>query len=61
MHARHCGPAIHKVHDRVIEGIGARLAGHAVSAGPHVGLTREWGEEQMAAKLRESAQRGERP
>ena len=61
MHARHCGPAIHKVHDRVVDRTGARLAGHAVSAGPHVGLTREGGEEQMAAKLRESAQRGERP
>ena len=61
MHARHGGPAIHKVHDRVIECTGARLAGHAVSAGPHVGLTREGGEEQMAAHLSESAQRDQRP
>ena len=61
MHAGHRGSAVHQVHDGVVYRTGARLTGHSVGVGADVGLTREWGEEQMAAHLSESAQADERP
>ena len=61
VHAGHRGSAVHEVHDSVVHGTRARLTGHAVGVGTDVGLTRERGEEQMAAHLSESAQGDERP
>ena len=61
VHAGHGSAAVQQVHERVVDRTGVRLAGHAVSVGAHVGLTRQRREEQMPAKLSESAQRDERP
>ena len=61
MHAGHDSPAVHQVHDRVVQRARTRLAGHAVRLAAHVGLTRQRGEEQVAAHLREGAERDERP
>ena len=61
VHAGHGGSAVREVHDGVVHRTGAGLTGHAVCVGTHVGLTRERGEEQMAAHLSESAQGDERP
>ena len=61
MHAGHRGSAVHQVPDGVVYRTGARLTGHSVGVSADVGLTRERGEEQMAADLSESAQGDERP
>ena len=61
MHAGHDSSAVDQVHDRVIQGARARLAGHAVCLATHVGLTLQRREEQMSTQLREGAERDEGP
>lgn len=61
VHPGHGSSAVDQVKDRIVQCTRARLAGHAVCLATHVSLTRQRGEEQMAADLREGAQRDKRP
>ena len=61
VHPGHGSSAVDQVKDRIVQCTRARLAGHAVCLATHVSLTRQRGEEQMAADLREGAQRDKGP